>query len=202
MGRYIGSQNKLSRREGIDVFGTGGIKIQRRINQPPGDHGHKPKRGRPSDFNRQLREKQKVKRIYGMRENQFRRFLDIARRQPEMTGSALLKLLERRLDSVVYRSGLARSRPMARQMIVHGHVLVNGKKLDIPSALVEPGWAIGLDARARKMPDVEWATETPATLSPSWISRDAMEVRVLDWPTREEIEFPIDENLIVEFYSR
>jgi small subunit ribosomal protein S4 len=202
MGRYIGSYNKLSRREGTDLFGTGGLQIQRRIGQPPGDHGAKPKRGRPSDFNRQLREKQKVKRIYGMRENQFRRFVNIARRQPEMTGTALLKLLERRLDSVVYRSGLARSRPMARQMIVHGHVLVNGKKLDIPSALVTPGWVITVDSRGKKMPDVQWATEAPVTLSPSWLSRDEFEVRVIDWPTREEIEFPIDENLIVEFYSR
>jgi small subunit ribosomal protein S4 len=202
MGRYIGSYNKLSRREGADLFGTGGIKIQRRIGQPPGDHGAKPKRGRPSDFNRQLREKQKVKRIYGMRERQFRRFVDIARRQPEMTGSALLKLLERRLDSVVYRAGLARSRPMARQMIVHGHVLVNGRKLDIPSALVEPGWSISVDSTGRKMPDVQWATEAPVTLTPSWLSRDAFEARVLDWPTRDEVDFPIDENLIVEFYSR
>jgi small subunit ribosomal protein S4 len=202
MGRYIGSYNKLSRREGMDLFGTGGMQIQKRIGQPPGDHGAKPKRGRPSDYNRQLREKQKVKRIYGMRENQFRRFVDMARRQNEMTGSALLKLLERRLDSVVYRSGLARSRPMARQLISHGHVLVNERKLDIPSALVEPGWVITVDGRALKMPDVQWAVEAPSTTAPSWLARDQYEVRVLDWPTREEVEFPIDENLIVEFYSR
>lgn len=202
MGRFIGSYNKLSRREGMDLFGTGGMQIQKRIGQPPGDHGAKPKRGRPSDFNRQLREKQKVKRIYGMRERQFRRFVDIARKQNEMTGTALLKLLERRLDSVVYRAGLARSRPMARQMIVHGHVLVNGRKLDIPSALVEPGMSITVNKSGRAMPDVQWATEAPVTLAPSWLSRDEFEVRVIDWPTREEIEFPIEENLIVEFYSR
>ncbi len=202
MGRYIGSYNKLSRREGIDLFGTGGLQIQRRINQPPGDHGLKIRRGRPSDYSRQLREKQKVKRVYGMRENQFRRFVQIARRQPGMTGTALLALLERRLDSVVYRAGLARSRPMARQMIVHGHVLVNDRKLDIPSALVEPGWVITVDPTGRKMPDVQWATESPATLAPSWLSRDEFEVRVVDFPTREELDFPVDENLIVEFYSR
>jgi len=202
MGRYIGSHNKLSRREGVDIFGTGGMQIQRRIGQPPGDHGAKPKRGRPSDFNRQLREKQKVKRIYGMRENQFRRFVVMARRQTGMTGTALLRLLEQRLDNVVYRGGLARSRPMARQMIVHGHVLVNGRKLDIPSALVEPGWAITLDATAHKMPDVQWSTESPVTMAPSWLARDEAEVRVLDWPTREEVEFPIQDSLIIEFYSR
>lgn len=202
MGRYIGSFNKLSRREGMDLFGTGGLQIQRRITQPPGDHGMKMRRGRPSDYSRQLREKQKVKRIYGMRENQFRRFVQIARRQPGMTGAALLSLLERRLDSVVYRAGLARSRPMARQLISHGHVLVNDRKLDIPSALVEPGWEITMDSTARKMPDVQWATESPATLAPSWLSRDEFEVRVLDFPNREELDFPVDENLIVEFYSR
>ena len=202
MGRYRGSHNKLSRREGMDLFGTGGQSLQRRLEQPPGDHGRKPRRGRPSDFLRQLREKQKVKRIYGMREKQFRRFVDMARREPEMTGSALTKLLERRLDSALYRSGLARTRPMARQMISHGHVLVNGRKVDIPSFLVAPGMTFTLDPKAQKMPDVAWSMESPATLSPSWLSRDGAEVRVLDWPSPAELDFPIEQNLIVEFYSR
>jgi small subunit ribosomal protein S4 len=202
MGRYRGPHNKRSRREGIDLFGTGGTSLERRIGQPPGDHGAKPRRGRPSDFQMQLREKQKVKRIYGMRENQFRRFVALARREPEMTGSALLKLLERRLDSVLFRGGLARTRPMARQLITHGHVTVDGKKVDIPSFLVQPGMVISVDETARKMPDVQWNMEAPAVLSPSWLSRDEHEVRVLDFPVREEIDFPIEENLIIEFYSR
>ena len=152
MGRYTGPHNKPSRREGIDLFGTGGQSLQRRLEQPPGDHGAKPRRNRPSDFLRQLREKQKVKRLYGMREQQFRRFVNLARRDPEMTGTALLKLLERRLDSALYRGGLARSRPMARQLIGHGHVLVDGRKVDIPSFLVKPGMVLSLDETAAKMP--------------------------------------------------
>jgi small subunit ribosomal protein S4 len=202
MGRYRGPHNKRSRREGVDLFGTGGQGLQRRIEQPPGDHGAKPRRGRPSDFQRQLREKQKLKRAFGMGERQFRRFVTLARRQPEMTGTALLKLLDRRLDSVVYRGGLARSRPMARQMIGHGHILVDGHKTTVPSFLVEPGMVITIDRVAHKMPDVQWSMEAPATLSPSWLSRDEDELRVLDWPTREEVEILIEENLIIEFYSR
>jgi small subunit ribosomal protein S4 len=160
------------------------------------------RRGRPSDFQLQLREKQKVKRIYGVRERQFRRFLHMARRESEMTGAALLKILERRLDSVVYRSGLARTRPMARQLIVHGHVLVDGRKVDIPSFLVEPGMAISIDDAGRKMPDVQWSVDAPASISPSWLSREGFEARMIDWPSRDEIEHPVDDNLIVEFYSR
>lgn len=202
MGRYRGPRHKRARREGVDIFGTGGAQLQRRLAQPPGQHGGKPRRGRPSDFSRQLREKQKAKRIYGLGERQFRRFVELARRQEETTGSALLKLLERRLDSVVYRGGLARTRPMARQMIVHGHVTVDGAKVDVPSFLVRPGMTISLDNRARKMPDVQWAMEAPTVMRPSWLSRDGHTITVTDWPTREEVEFPIQDSLIVEFYSR
>jgi small subunit ribosomal protein S4 len=202
MGRYRGPHNKRARREGTDIFGTGGLQLQRRIEQPPGEHGRKLRRNRPSDFNRQLREKQKVKRIYGMGERQFRRFVDMARREPEMTGSALLKLLERRLDSAVYRGGLARTRPMARQMVVHGHITVDGHKVDVPSFLIRPGMLISVDKTARKMPDVQWSVEAPTVMCPSWLTRDDLDVRVLDFPNREEVEFPIQDSLIVEFYSR
>ncbi len=202
MGRYRGPKSKLSRREGIDLFGTGGQSLQRRIEQPPGEHGRKPARRGPSDYKRQLREKQKAKRIYGMREKPFRRFVDLARRQPEQTGTALFKLLERRLDSVVFRGGFARSLPMARQMVNHGHVTVDGRKVDIPSFLVEPGMVIALDGRARKMPDVKWAIEAPAVMIPSWLSADDEEIRMIDFPTREEVPHQIEDNLIIEFYSR
>lgn len=202
MGRYRGPKNKLSRREGIDLFSTGGSQLQRRIETPPGVHGSKPHRGRPSDFSRQLREKQKVKRIYGMREGQFRRFLNLARREQDQTGTALLRLLQRRLDNVLFVGGLARSRPMARQMVGHGHVLVNGRRVDIASFLVEPGMTITVDRTAEKMPDVQWAGQSPTVMRPSWLSGGDFEVRVLDWPTRDEVGFPIEDNLIVEFYSR
>jgi len=202
MGRYTGPRNKLSRREGVDLFGTGGPSLQRRLEQPPGDHGRRPRRGRPSDYLRQLREKQKVKRAYGMRERQFRRFVDLARREAEMTGSALLKLLERRLDSVMYRGGLARSRAMGRQLIAHGHVLVDGRKVDIPSFIVQPGMVVGLDPVALKMPDVQWVVDAPVTATPSWLAREGYEVRVVDHPDRGDVDLPVEENLIVEFYSR
>ncbi len=202
MGRYRGSKNKLSRREGVDLFGTGNRSLQRRIDQPPGDHGRRPQRGRPSDFLRQLREKQKVKRIYGVREKQFRRYVDMSRRESDETGTALLRLLQRRLDSVVFRGGLARSRPMARQMVSHGHIMVDGRRVDVPSFLVEPGMVITLDDRGKKMPDVQWAMEAPTLSIPSWLSRDEDELRMIDWPTRQEVPFPIQDSLIVEFYSR
>ncbi len=202
MGRYRGPRHKRARREGADIFATGGAQLQRRLEQPPGEHGRKPRRGRPSDYYRQLREKQKVKRIYGLGERQFRRFVDMSRRQQEMTGTALLKLLERRLDSVVYRGGLARTRPMARQMIVHGHVMVDGAKVNVPSFLVRPGMTVTIDGRAKKMPDVQWAMEAPTVMRPSWLSRDGDTIAVTDWPTREEVEFPIQDSLIIEFYSR
>jgi small subunit ribosomal protein S4 len=202
MGRYTGPRNKLSRREGMDLFGNGGASLARRLEQIPGDHGRKPRRGRPSDFQRQLREKQKVKRIYGVRERQFRRVFEIARHEPEMTGVALLKLLERRLDSTLYRAGLARTRAMARQLIGHGHVLVNGRKVDIASFVVEPGMTIGMDTKARKMTDVQWSIDSPVVMCPAWLSRDDFEVRVLDMPDRRDIDAQIEENLIVEYYSR
>lgn len=186
----------------MDLFGNGGASLARRIDQIPGDHGKKPRRGRPSDFSRQLREKQKVKRIYGVREQQFRRVFEIARHQPEMTGVALLKLLERRLDSMLYRAGLARTRAMARQLIGHGHVTVNGRKVDIASFVVEPGMTISLDAKSRKMADVQWSVDSPVTMCPPWLSRDDFDVRVLDMPERRDIDLQIEENLIVEYYSR
>ena len=202
MGRHTGPTNKLSRREGVDLFGNGGQSLQRRIEQIPGDHGNKMRRGRPSDYLRQLREKQKVKRAYGMRERQFRRFVDLARRSDEMTGAALLKLLERRLDSTMYRGGLARTRAMGRQLVVHGHVRVDGRKVDVPSFIVEPGQTISVDEKARKMPDVQWASESPVTATPQWLSHDGFEIRVVDFPDRKDVDLPIEENLIVEFYSR
>jgi small subunit ribosomal protein S4 len=153
-------------------------------------------------FSLQLREKQKLKRIYGMRERQFRRFVDLARRESERTGTALLRLLERRLDNVVYRLGFARSRAMARQLVVHGHVLLNGRKADVPSLLVEPGMEIGLGSTARSMPDVRWAMEEPVLTLPGWLSRDNGSGRVIDWPAADELEHDVQDELIVEFYSR
>lgn len=199
MGRYTGPKNKLSRREGKDLFGTGGEALERRLRQPPGEHGRG--RRRQSVYARQLREKQMVKRMYGMRERQFRRFFDMARRSSEPTGVALLTLLERRLDNVVYRLGFARTRPQARQFVTHGHVSVDGRRVRIPSYLVKPGQIVGLSESARTIPDVATLGENPPAV-PAWLEREDGEGRVLREPEYEEIDPDIDEGLVLAFYSR
>lgn len=199
MGRYTGPKNKLSRREGKDLFGTGGDGLERRLHQPPGEHGRG--RRRQSVYARQLREKQMVKRMYGMRERQFRRFFEMARRSSEPTGVALLKLLERRLDNVVYRLGFARTRPQARQFVTHGHVSVDGRRVSVPSYLVKPGQTVVLGESARKIPDVERLQDNPPPV-PGWLAREKGAGLVLREPEREEIDPDIDERRILAFYSR
>lgn len=201
MGRYRGPKNKLSRREGRDLFGTGGRALERRLNQPPGEHGRTHRRRRQSVYARQLREKQAVKRMYGMRERQFRRFLDMARRADDPTGLALLKLLERRLDNVVYRLGFARTRPQARQFVTHGHVSVNGRRVRVPSYLVEPGDRVMIAESAQEIPDVrELAEDRPPV--PAWLEREDGEGQVVRHPERDEIAADVDERQIVAFYAR
>ncbi|RPI86761.1 MAG: 30S ribosomal protein S4 [Chloroflexi bacterium] len=201
MVRNRSPKHKLSRREGKDLFGTGGASLQRRLEQPPGLHGRKPGRHRESEYNRQLREKQKVKRMYGMHETQFLRFFSIARRQRGITGLTLLRLLERRLDNVIYRLGLARSRPQARQFVSHGLVTVDGKKVNIPSFLVLPGQEIGMKDNAMKIPDVMELREAKPPV-PGWLEPGNQGGVVLREPNREEIDSDIEEQRIVEFYSR
>ena len=147
MGRDRKPKHKLSRREGKDLFGTGGPTLERRLDQPPGMHGKRPNR-RVSVYAEQLREKQKVKRMYGLREQQFRNLMEIALDSRGQTGLTLLKLLERRLDNVVYRLGLARTRPQARQFVNHGLVRVDGQRVDIPSYMVNPGQEIEMKEAA------------------------------------------------------
>ena len=200
MGRDRKSKHKLSRREGRDIFGTGGPSLERRLNQPPGMHGKKPAR-KVSVYADQLREKQKVKRMYGIREDQLRRFLEMALQSREQTGLALLKLLERRLDNIVYRLGLARTRPQARQFVTHGLVRVNGKRMNIPSYLVKPGEEIEMKASALEIPDVQELTEDKPPI-PGWLEKRDGGGVVLREPNREEIDPDIQERRIVEFYSR
>ncbi len=200
MGRYIGPKNKLSRREGKDLFGNGGKNLEKRLNQPPGMHGQKRAR-RQSVYAEQLREKQKVRRMYGLREEQFQRFMKIAQRSRAQTGLALLILLERRLDNVVYRLGLARTRSQARQFVNHGHVLVDGERIDIPSYLVQPGQVISLKEDAQKIPDVQDLIQEKPYI-PGWLERRDGGGLVLREPNRDEIDHDIHERLIVEYYSR
>jgi len=201
MGRYTGPKNKLSRREGFNLFGSTSRSLERRLNVPPGEHGQK-RRRKVSEYGVQLREKQKVKRMYGLLERQFRRFFDMAEKQRGATGEVLLQLLERRLDNAVYRLGFGRTRPMARQLVGHGHVLVNGKKVDIPSYIVKAGDTIGLAEKSLQMPGVQEALSERAGNLPGWLARDDAVGRVMRLPEREEVEPGISEQLIVEFYSR
>jgi small subunit ribosomal protein S4 len=200
MGRYRGPRHRLSRREGVDLFGTGGEQLQRRLQQPPGQHGAARPR-RKSEYALRLREKQKVKRIYGMREADFRRVFEPAQRAGGPTGPLLLQLLERRLDNVVYRLGLAESRPMARQLVNHGHVRVNGRRVDIPSALVEVDDLVELTEAARDIPAVRTVRERGVP-PPDWLAPTEGGGRVVGLPQREHVDPSIREQLIVEFYSR
>jgi small subunit ribosomal protein S4 len=209
MGRYTGPVEKLSRREGVDL----GLKGERRLNgksalerrgpQPPGQHGMA-RRRRESVYAEQLREKQKAKRYYGLRERQFRRVIKEATRKREgVVGERLLQLLEQRLDNVVYRLGLASTRPQARQFVSHGHVLVNGRRCDIPSRRIVPGDVVMIHADAPVRPVATIATEQIGRVG-SWLEADfdSLAGRMLRLPTRAEIDAPVAEQLIVEFYSR
>jgi small subunit ribosomal protein S4 len=154
-----------------------------------------------SEYGAQLHEKQKVKAIYGVAESQFRRYFDEAARRPGTTGSNLLSILERRLDNVVYRLAFARSRPMARQIVGHGHILVNGRRVNIPSFLVKEGDVVTLSTKGANIPGVLDEMDSHRT-SPRWIDRQETTGRITRLPEREDIDMPVTEDLIVEFYSR
>jgi small subunit ribosomal protein S4 len=173
-------------------------------NMPPGQHG-KLRKAKIVGYGLQLREKQKVKRIYGVLENQFRRYFEMADRTRGITGETLLQLLERRLDNVLYRLGLATSRAQARQLARHGHFMVNGRKVDIPSYSVKPGDVIGVRAGSAENPAIQHALEEVKGRGvPEWLSFDSgtMSGRIASLPTREQINLPVQEQLIVELYSK
>ncbi len=209
MARYIGPVCRLCRREGMKLFLKGErcytekCAIEKR-NMPPGMHT-KARRAKLVGYGLQLREKQKVKRIYGVLENQFRRYFETADRQRGITGETLLQLLERRLDNAVYRLGFATSRAQARQLVRHGHFLVNGKKVDIPSYQVRSGDAITVRQSSQKNPAILQALEEVKGRGvPAWLSLDPTGIagKVLSLPTREQINLPVQEQLIVELYSK
>ncbi|MCS3920870.1 30S ribosomal protein S4 [Fervidibacter sacchari] len=207
MGRYIGPVCRLCRREGVKLFLKGEKCITKcildRRRKPPGQHGEL--RRKQTEYGKRLREKQKLRRIYNVREEQFVRYFEMATKMPGNTGENFLQLLERRLDNVVYRLGFALSRNHARQLVVHGHITVNGRTVDIPSYLVDVGDVISVKEDMRDNPDVQRALEVRGEWTvPKWLSRDAETLtgRVLSLPTRDQIDVPVDENLVVEFYSR
>ncbi len=208
MARYNGSVCRLCRREGMKLFLKGErcftdkCSIERR-NYPPGVHGQA--RPKFSDYGNQLREKQKVRRIYSVLERQFRRVVSDAERMKGVSGENLLALLERRLDNAIYRLGFATSRNEARQLVRHGHFEVNGRKVTIPSFRLRVGEVISLSPRGKKTARIEAAIETAdAGAVPAWLSLDknAKTGQVVDQPQREQITIPIQEQLIVELYSR
>lgn len=199
MARYRGPTHKLSRREGVNVTGTTSPSLQRRLRVPPGQ-ARRPQR--PSEYAIRLRAKQRVKRQYGLLERTFRRVFAEARRMPGDTGHNLLFLLEHRLDTVVYRLGFAHTRPMARQLVTHQHVLVNGRRVTIPSYSVQVGDTIQLTAHAGEIPGVREALATRPARLPSWLMREGVVGQVIGTPQRGELDPDIREQLIVEFYSR
>ena len=211
MARYTGPTGRLSRREGMNLFLKGArdlsgkAAIERR-NYAPGQHGKGGRlKSKLQGYGLQLREKQKVKRIYGVLERQFRRTFDRAAQQKGVVGETLLTMLERRLDNTIYRLGFASSRAQARQLVAHGHVRISGTKVDIPSYEVRVGEEIGLTAKATKNGFVVESVEAVKGRGvPRWLELDAegMKGKVLSLPSREDVNFPIQEPLIVELYSK
>ena len=199
MARYIGPKDKLSRREGIDLFGKGS-KLTR-INIPPGVHGAKTYRSK-SQYARQLREKQKAKRIYGVLEKQFKRYISMALKTKGNTGDALLSLLEKRLDNVVYRLNFAPTRPAARQLVSHRHVLVNNKKVNIASYQVAKGDIVTLDSKAIEIPATKKKLSEKNVQIPKWLGRKAVVGTIKREPKADDVLEPISIQDIIEFYSR
>ena len=209
MARYNGPVCRLCRREGMKLFLKGErcytekCAIEKR-NMPPGQHGRL-RKAKMVGYGVQLREKQKVKRIYGVLEDQFRRYFEQAdRTRGGITGETLLQLLERRLDNVVYRMGLGTSRAQARQLVRHGHFLVNGKRVDVPSYSLKSGDTVVVRETSRQNPTILHATEEVKGRGiPEWLSLEGeLGGKVVSMPTREQINLPVQEQLIVELYSK
>ena len=208
MARYTGPVCRLCRRAGEKLYLKGDkcysdkCPVARRT-YPPGQHGQR--RRKASDYALHLQEKQKLRRIYGVLERQFSRYYEMAAKAKGVTGETLLQILERRLDNVVYRLGFGVSRPQARQLVMHGHVAVNGRKVDIPSYLVKPGDVISIRERSRDldliMANVEAAQQRGV---PEWLSfsPETYSGEVLELPRREQIDLDVEEHLVVEYYSR
>ena len=208
MARYTDSVCRLCRREGTKLFLKGEkcfsskCAVSKRPT-PPGQHGQARQR-KPSEYGLQLREKQKARRAYGLLEGQFFRTYERASNMKGVTGENLLSLLERRLDNVVYRAGFAASRPQARQLVLHGHFQVNGKKVDIPSYEVDQNDVITVKVKSKEMELFKAAREGSNRVVPKWltVNADELTATVSALPARDDIDFSLQENMIVEFYSR
>jgi small subunit ribosomal protein S4 len=201
MARYTGPRTKVSRRA-RQLLDENKAKYFDRRPYPPGDHGRR--RIRESQYLVQLREKQKLKFMYGVLEKQFRRYYKEANRRSGITGTNLLVILETRLDNVVYRSGLARTRPQARQLVNHGHFQVNDKKVDIASYQVRPGEIVSVKGRSKDILPIQHSVDTLDRTVPEWmtVETDSRKITIDDLPSREQIDTDIQEQLIVELYSK
>ena len=209
MARYTGSVCRQCRREGLKLYLKGErcytekCAVDRRA-YPPGQHGQR-RRGKVSEYGLQLREKQKARRTYGVLESQFHKYFKEADRRKGITGENLLQILESRLDNVVYRMGFALSRPESRQLVKHGHFTVNGRKVDIPSYQVRTDDVVAVKESSRdkgRFKDLAELMRTQGTMEWLSVDRETLTGKVLRLPTREEIDIPIAEHLIVELYSR
>ena len=208
MSRYTGPVCRLCRAEGTKLFLKGDRCYTEKCgltkrNSRPGQHGTR--RSKMSEYGLRLREKQKLRRFYGLNESQFSSVYEKATKLPGQTGHSFLQLLERRIDNIVYRLGFGVSRSQARQLVAHGHFTVNGRKLDIPSALLKPGDVLAVAEGSRDVVLLKENSEAAAVRSiPAWLSfnPDSMTGNVLTVPIREQIEVPVNEQLVVEFYAR
>jgi small subunit ribosomal protein S4 len=208
MARYTGAVCRLCRREGQKLFLKGDRCYSRkcsfdRRSYAPGQHGQG--RKKVSEYGKQLRTKQIARRYYGVLEGQFRRYFELAEKMSGVTGENLLAILESRLDNVIYRLGLASSRAQARQLVLHGHFTVDGRKVNIPSYLTKVGQVISVKESSRQNENIKHIFEVNSSRPvPQWLemNRDALEAKVVAMPSREDIELPIEETLIVELYSK
>ncbi len=204
MARYTGPKVKISRRLGVNIFENDkGSKALNKRPYPPGEHGRS-RRRQPSEYLLQLQEKQKAKYIYGVLERQFSNLYKEASRQKGVTGESLLRMLEQRLDNVVFRAGWASTRPQARQFVGHGMINVNGKRVDIPSYRVRKGDVISLREKSRQMIVIRHNLDTIDRLKPGWIEvgDGGFQVTVNELPNRSQIDVPVREQLIIELYSK
>ncbi len=205
MARYTGPKARVSRRLGVNIWGTAGeTKALDRRPYPPGEHGRTRRRNNNSEYLAQLQEKQKARFSYGITERQFRNIYEEASRKKGVTGEILLQLLERRLDNLVYRAGWAATRPQARQFVSHGHLNVNGRRVNIPSFRVREGDVIELRDKAREISTIRWNLDVLDRALPGWLEAGdgGQQVTVRQLPTRDQIDIPVREQLIVELYSK
>jgi len=202
MARYTGPKNKLARKIGEDLnLKTNSLKVARRLMVRPGQHGAKNRR-KLSDFGAQLKEKQKIRIMYGIMEKQMRKLYTEASRSVTATGSTLISLLERRLDNVVYRLGWTPTRASARQLVSHGHVHVNQKKMNVPSYQVKVEDLITLTTKGSKIPLVMELVKEDAVDAPEWLQKKKGLAKVMRLPDRSDIKEPIEEQFVIEYYSR